>query len=206
MKNMQLIKYGYIFLKILNKIKNLFQLPFKRSDEFIIVQVSQFDEKINLFWEKIKDDYDFILEKKQNFLNWRFSNTSKGNHIKIQAVKGEEVLGYMVIGIKEDEGYTEGQIEDLLALKNRLDVVYALFDYACKYLDKLGINTVYYQVVEKHPYQEISGRKEFIDSGSKPYLQFSYTENYQKTSGETEIQFLKNTSPDRIYFNYADTV
>lgn len=57
----------------------------------------------------------------------------------IQAVKDDAVLGYTVIGFKE--GSAEGQIEELLAMRDRVDVAYALLDYGCNCLDELGVNT-----------------------------------------------------------------
>ena len=119
---------------------------------------------------------------------------------RARAINGDDVLGYAVVGFKE--GHTEGQIEDLLALKGRFDVAYALLDYACGCLDEFGLNTVFYQVVVGHPYQGLSRRKGFIDTRSKPSILFDY-HSYHKKS---EVQFLKHTVPGQVYFNYADTV
>jgi hypothetical protein len=209
MKNTLSVKYGYIILNLINRITNQFSSHIKRIDEFNLVPITEFDEGIDNFWEKIKDDYNFILERKQAYLNWRFRDNERGKHVKIQAVKGEEILGYMVIGLKEEEGYTEGQIEDLIALKNRLDVVDALLGYACKYFDGLGVNTVYYQVVEGHPYQIVSKLKGFIDSHSKPYIGFDYGEEWSEKTGhpiEDKPEFLKQTTPSQVYFNYTETI
>jgi hypothetical protein len=201
MKNSLLVKVGYIFLTNLNWIINLFRSPIDPGDDFKIAEISEFDEGIDSFWDKIKDDYNFILEKKHEYLNWRFTDNDRGNHVKFQAVDGDEVLGYVVVGFKP--GHSESQIVDLLALKNRLDVADALFGSACEYLEGLGMNTVYYQVVVGHPYQEISKRHRFIDSQSRPYIMFGYTDYWDKTG---EVPFLKQTVPSQVYFNYSETV
>ena len=201
MKNKLRVKLGYYFLKYLNKIVNPFRPPIKRSGEFKIIEVSQFDKSIDSFWMKVKEDYNFILEKKHEYLNWRFADNDRGNHIKFQAMDGGVVLGYAVVGVKE--GSTEGQVEDLLSLNGRLDVVDALLDYACECLDDLGLNTVFYQVVEGHPYQDLSRRKGFINSRSRPIIRFDYSKYWADKSG---IQFLNHTIPSQVYFNYAETV
>ncbi len=201
MKNSILVKLGYISLKTLNKFANLFRTPINRLDEFQITQVTEFDENIDSFWMKIKDDYNFILEKKHEYLNWRFTDNDRGNHVKFLAIAREEVLGYVVVGFKP--GSSEGQIEDLLALKDRVDIADALLDSACRYLDDLGVNTFYYQVVEGHPYQEVSRRKGFINSRSRPIITFDYTK-YSEI--KAEIPFLKHTVPSQVYFNYATTI
>jgi len=202
MENKTLLKLGYIILSYLNKIRNIFRPTIKQVDEFQITQVPMFDERIDVFWDRIKDDYSFILEKKRDYLNWRFTDNDRGSHMVFQAVKGEEVLGYAVV--EYVSGASEGYIVDLLALRDRLDVADALMGRACECLDGKGLNTVYYQVVVGHPYQTLSKRKGFIDSRSRPYISFDYSIYYRKRN--YKIQFFKNTAPSRVYFNYADTV
>jgi hypothetical protein len=58
------------------------------------------------------------------------------------------------------------------------------------------------QVVEGHPYHELSRRKDFIDTGSRPSILFDYLSYHKKN----EVSFLKNTVPSQVYFNYADTL
>jgi hypothetical protein len=55
-----------------------------------------------------------------------------------------------------------------------------------------------------HPYQELSKRKGFIDSRSRPYISFDYSIYYRKRN--FKIQFFKNTDPSQVHFNYADTI
>lgn len=201
MKNKYLVKLGYIALKVINWVNNLFKPPIKKLSRFQIKQINEFDNKIDFFWMKIKDDYSFIIEKKQEYLNWRFIDNDRGNHVKFLAVDGEEVLGYMVVGFKP--GSSEGHVEDLLALKDRADVADALFEHACNYLDELGLNTMFYQVVVGHPYQKISARYGFLDSRSRPTISIDYT---VYGTEKREVPFLVDITRDQVYFNYADTL
>jgi hypothetical protein len=202
-KNRYLVKFGHVGLKNINKMRNIFRTPIKLIDDFQISEVSEFDEGVDSFWDKIKYDYNFILEKKYAFLNWRFTDNDRGNHAKFQAVAGDEVLGYVVVGFKPGSG--EGQIVDILALKDRLDVTDALFNSALGYLDSIGVNIVYYQVVVGHPYQEISKRKGFLDSRSRPTISFDYSVNWLGYT-QSKIPFLEGTKPGQVYFTYATTL
>jgi hypothetical protein len=202
MKNKLITRYGYYCLRILNKITNLFTALIKHGDDFRLVEVSEFDEKVDSFWERVKEDYTFILEKKRNYLNWRFQDNERGKHIKVQAVKGDDLLGFMVFGLREEDGYAEGQIEDLIALKDRVDVADALLGYACKYFDEKGVNAVYYQVVQGHTYQDLSERRGFINSRLEVNLAIGYSE-YFKNKKEFKLEHL---TPSQVYFNYAETV
>jgi hypothetical protein len=199
-KNKLLVKFGFFGLSYLNKITSIFRSRPDQLSSFQIQRVQEFDESIDFFWEQVKDDYSFILVKKQEFLNWRFQDNDRGTHTKFIAVDGDVVLGYVVIGVKT--GSSEGQILDLVALKERLDVVDSLLSFACEYFDGLGLNTVFYQVVEGHPYQEISKRHGFIDSRSRPNVLFTRCDD----ADAREIKFLKESSPNQVYFNYATTV
>jgi hypothetical protein len=202
-------KYGYSLLRIWNRLKNIFASKIKHNDDFKIIEIKEFDVSVDSLWNKIKDDYNLILERKSNYINWRFTDNDRGNHIKFQATKGNEVLGYIVLGLKEEGGYTEGQIEDLIALKSRVDVADALFAHANKYFDEHGINTIYYQVVDNHPYHGISMRKGFIESPSKPIINFGYSGEWKRRNGlkpEDKPKFLESTVPSQVCFNYAETV
>jgi hypothetical protein len=206
MENRKLLVLGYTGLKTLNRFTNLLSSDDEKGSEYQVEEVKEFDKNIDSFWDKIKDDYLFILEKKHPHLNWRFSSSGKGGYHVFQAVKGGEILGYMVLKVKEEDGYGEGQIEDLLALKTRSDVAQHLLGYACKFFDECGVNAVYYQMIKGHPYQVFSKREGFVDSRSSPYINFNYTEKYTKMTGISEIDFLKNIKPNQAYFGYAETV
>ncbi len=197
------LKLGYILLSNLNKITNLFKQPIKQIDEFQITQITEFNKNIDSFWDKIKDDYNFILEKRSEYLNWRFTDNDRGSHLIFQAMCGEEILGYTVVEYKQ--GFSEGQIVDLLAVRDRLDVADALMNHVCKCLNDLDINTVYYQLVEGHPYQELSRRHGFLNSQSRPNVSFDYSVNWQGNA-PSEIPFLKKTVPSQVYFNYSTTL
>jgi hypothetical protein len=200
-KTARVIKYGYSGLKILNKGKSLFPSD-KRRKVVTLEEVASFDEGVDLLWDKVKDGYRFILEKKSRFLNWRFSDNERGSYLKIQAKDKDGVLGYAVISQKEVDGYPEGQIVDLLALNDRPDVAEGLFSHCCSVFDGKGVNTVYYQVVEGHPYQKLSERFSFVNSHSNPYIILH--ESVKKGDDAEAIDL--GTAPGQIYFNYAETI
>jgi hypothetical protein len=202
-ENKPIIRLGYISLSTINKITNIIKPPIKPGSEFHITQITKFDKSIDAFWDKVKGDYNFIIEKMHPYLNWRFKDNDRGTHVKFQAMDGDVVLGYVVVGYKTACG--EGQVVDLLALNDRVDVASALLESGCKFLGSLGVNTLFYQVVVGHPYQELSARHGFIDSNSRPNIALNYTTNW--SGGEkTEIPYLKHTNPNRVYFSYATTL
>jgi hypothetical protein len=173
----------------------------KKENDFEITEITEFDDHYNVFWDQIKNDYNFILEITPEYLNWRFKDTERGTHTKFEAKSGEKVLGYVVVGYKH--GRSDGQIIDLLTLKDRMDVADELFRKGCEHLEKLGINSIYYQVVMNHPYHILSKRFGFIDTRSRPNIALQPKEYQGKTS---DISFLENTDPSQVYFCYSSTI
>ena len=87
---------------------------------------------------------------------------------------------------------------DILTLPDRLDVATALMRQICTTLDDKGVNAVYYEVVKGHPYQKISQRCNFINSRSGPYIRCLFPGNTYNVVNES--------TPDKIHFNYGDTL
>ena len=110
--------------------KLLFQNDLLSPDE----DISEYDERINTFWQNTRNDYHFIIEKNREYLNWRYCDLRsnlKGRYFVKQAEQNGEILGFIVIETRRKEDYSEGYIVDLLALPDRVDVVRKLLLDAC---------------------------------------------------------------------------
>jgi len=202
MKNPTIIRYGYSTLKILNGVRNALTPAQKHADDFSIEEVSHFDNRINVFWEKIKDKYDFIIERRSEYLNWKYCDFPTIKYKVKQAVKDGEVLGYIVIELRADDPYVEGYIVDMLVYPDRRDVSDALFQDACGYFDDRGVNTVYYRVVKGHPYQELSSRYGFVNAQSINKIHVFC----KVMAMEKEFEVLRHASPERVYYSYSETL
>jgi hypothetical protein len=202
MKNLTIIRYGFSTLKMLNGVRNVLTPAPNHLDDFSIEEVSHFDNRIDLFWEKIKDKYDFIIERRSEYLNWKYCDFPTIDYKVKQAVKDGEVLGYIVMELREDDQYVEGYIVDMLAFPDRGDVSDALFRDACDHFDDRGVNNVYYRVVKGHPYQKLSSRYGFVNA------QFiNKIHVFCKVMAmEKEFEVLRKSSPERVYYAYSETL
>jgi GNAT superfamily N-acetyltransferase len=192
--------YGFSLFKLLNRIKNSLRQTELQS-EFKIVNISKFDERINEFWEKIKEDYHFIIEKKQEYLNWRYfdpRSSNKGRYFVKQVEKYRKILGYIVLETKEKDDYYEGYVVDLLALPGRIDVARKLLVEACSFFQESNINVVHYRVVKNHPYQALFCELGFIEVPSK------FLMSYKMFQDKEKMKIINESSPSQIYFNYGD--
>jgi GNAT superfamily N-acetyltransferase len=193
-------RYGFSILKILNKIKNITKQKVIRS-EIKVKEISEFDERINLFWGNIKNDYHFIIERNQKYLNWRYCDprsSNKGKYFVKQAEYNGEILGFIVLEVRIKTDYNEGYISDLIVLPGRVDVVRKLLFEACSFFKESDINVVHYRVVKNHPYQTVFNEQGFIEVPSKMHL------SYKMYKDKEKMQIIKNSKPSQIHFNYGD--
>lgn len=132
-----------IFLKVVQSLSSIgykIMLNSKKQlkdNDIKISIIDSFDERFNLFWDKIKDQYEIIGVRDQRYLNWRYKNPAK-NYEVIIAERGEQVAGYMVTNIKTDGSTTVGYIVDMLSDDSGVDSIlinYVLIRFASRKVD-----------------------------------------------------------------------
>jgi hypothetical protein len=91
------------------------RLALKKSDPLIIEQLDRFDERFDVFWERIKDKYAIMTVRDQAFLTWRFAPVAGHMYHILAAMTGDELVGYTVVRITDEiRGIPSGLIMDLL--------------------------------------------------------------------------------------------
>lgn len=199
-KRARLKKYGYHLLKAVNRIRNILSRPPIVTSEFQVKEINSFDDRIELFWNRIKDHYSFIVERSKEYLNWRYCDPRGGDYLVKQVEEEGHIIGYSVLRInKYKEDYPRGYVVDLLTLPDRLDVADTLINDAVHYFDDLRVNIVYYCVVKNHLYERLFKRHEFLDSRTDLYV------SYNPIQVETEIDEFKTTPSKQLHFQYGDT-
>jgi hypothetical protein len=187
-RNIYLKYYGFKFLRLLNKIRNIFKVKDSSKDDFEISSILHFDHRINDFWNNIKNDYNFIVERECNYLNWRYLDPRSGNYIVKAAKSNGKILGYIVLNINSyHKEYPVGHIADLVALPDRVDVAYSLVDDAMKYFEEKNVNVIRSQIIKNSLVDVLLSRYDFIKIRNKPCFTFDL---YQKN--EDLIRFLKS--------------
>jgi len=201
-KNTLLMKKGYQAIELLNKIKNFFIKSPKKISDIKISEINNFDHRINEFWDEISDQYDYIIVRDMEYLNWRYCDPRGGDFIIHLAEDNDIILGFSVLIINRYKNdYPVGFIVDLLALKDRLDVVDSLLSKAVDYFDANNINIINYQIVKNHPYEAIFKKHGFVDSRIRTYI-------FNDFEGDEELkekyENLKKSPANRVYYSYGD--
>lgn len=192
-------KYGYYFLSYLNKIKISNHISSINFDVDII-DINHFDDSYDIFWNNIKNNYSFILEKNKEYLNWRYCDSRSGSYIIKIAKQGEKIVGYIILRINRyGKKYPRGYIVDLMALPNFYEVGYILVQNALRYFDKKNVNIITAYFVENSKYENILQTSGFMKFPNKMHI------FYQHLNNDINIDELIREDPNKIQFTMGDT-
>lgn len=135
---------------------------------WMIEECHSFDSRVDVLWEQTKHAFGLLLDRRQQFMNWRYCDPRGGSFKSTIAEQDGHVLGYIVTTVAHGEGY----IADLLALPGRLDVVDSLLAGAISSLRAAGVARVECWTSRGHPYEEVLARRGF--DRKKRTVRFSY--------------------------------
>jgi hypothetical protein len=110
-----------------------------------------FDGSFDELFEKIAAQVPCVPEKDSAFLRWRYGPDSPQTPVTILGVRdGESLLGYAVLGVtvKNQDGFRDAYVLDLVALPGRRDVIRALLGEAVRFFRKAGVPIVRYRYLE----------------------------------------------------------
>lgn len=200
-KNAWIKKTGFNTLKSINLLSNRLEaFREKEKTEIALNQIRLFDNRINVFWDKVKPGYTFIRERNKTYLNWRYCDPRSGEYTVILASSPEgEVVGYVVLTVnRKNKDYPIGYVVDILALPGNEIAVSALLEEANNYFDQNRINLVNALIVQKHPFKKIYLKNAFLNSMKRVHLFAGIKYDDAMT------QKIRSLNPEETYFSYGD--
>jgi len=192
-------KFGYNVAKRLNRLKNIWNKPRPTEKDFRLSSINNFDERMEQFWREASSEYDFIIWRGRDFLNWKYHDKDCGVFEVRQATEGDRIVGYCVLRINRYlSEYRIGYVVDLLTYPDRLCVTDALLGDAVEYFDAQDVNIVNYQTISGHPYEAIARSHGFLDSRIR--LHMFYT-----CHGEHDIRSeIEKSKTNRVFLSWGD--
>ncbi len=125
--------------------------PADNSMSWTIEEPARFDGRADEFWSEASKQFDLIVARRQDFLNWRYCDVRAGAFTIRTAEEDDRLLGYAVLRVSNDVGY----IADLLALPGRLDVVQSLVANALAWFGERDVPSVQCWSSPRHPYAQL---------------------------------------------------
>ena len=138
-----------------------------KVDGLTISEIISFDNRINLFWERISNDYRILTVRDKEYLNWRYFNVPDADFTIYLAEKNREILGYIVlrcVEVPEARGLKLGCIFDVLALSNQDEVIHSLISKAIKYFEREKVDAICCKMIAGKRLQNIFRKNGFISS------------------------------------------
>ena len=193
------LKHGYEIVTTINKqIANINTVISPK--QFKISNIDKFDEEFEPFLNQISQQYNFIIDRNIDFLNWRYCDPRGGEHITRKVLENDKIVGYSVLRIEESvEGHTFGKILDQHAIPGRLDIVDALISDAIKIFKRENVNRSSSQIIKGHPYEDVFKINGFLNSRKKEHI------FYISSSIDGDIKKIVESPTSRIYFSRSDS-
>lgn len=197
--NELITRIGFSTLKMLSGTRSRIRSRRTKPHGIEIDGASRFDERADVFWDEAKHGYDYVVERRRDYFNWRFCDPRAGEFVVKIAKEGERMLGYSVLRINRyNSEYPVGYIVELLALSDRLDAAELLAADAVRFFDDNSVNIVIYQAVKGHDYEEVLKGLGFLDS--RIPLHMFYTSFVEPPP----LEKLRGGRPERIYVSWGD--
>ncbi len=121
----------------------------KTPDGVSLRQVDILDDRIDIFWEKISKEFNIVVERDRQYLNWRYSQDPIHEYSIYLAEIEEEIVGYMVLACEDDEG----RIMDIFAADDK--VFYLLIKRAKEHFKGKDIAIIQCWMVYHHRYAKL---------------------------------------------------
>lgn len=186
-RNMLLLGIPYIIAKL--TLKTIFRAKkIPKNNRLIINRISYFDDRFNDFWEQISNDYNIIMVRNKNYLNWRYVDVPNMEYTIYVAEKDDEVCGYMVLSRKYQHQLIFGQILDIIAIdpQHQQNVVQCLISKAVEHFEREKVDAVFSRIVTGryfHSFLKTSfvpyiwSKNRFIIYNASPYLSVELLKN-----------------------------
>ena len=104
-----------------------------------IVELSIFDEKFDILWEKVKCDNEIWVKRDQKYLNWRYILNPTHKYTILAYIDNDELLGYAVY----KKYYSDIDIVDFVSVQGAIigeELINSIFNMALLQGDIKRIN------------------------------------------------------------------
>jgi GNAT superfamily N-acetyltransferase len=98
-----------------------------------IKQIEKFDYTANQLWDSVSPQYFAIVERKSEFLNWKYIEQPHMNYKVFTATKGRNLCGYIIFRTTRKPESNTGVIADLFAPVDDEATVHSLLAFAVRY-------------------------------------------------------------------------
>ena len=188
-KDPTLKKYGYLSLETWNKIQRRVTSRQTPDKDIEVRPLKRFNEKTDDLWGRVRDNYDFTVERTQDHCNWRYMDERAGAFAVLHAEKDGTTLGYIALRVnRHKEDYPIGFIVDLLTDPSERDAAHLLIRDAIEYFNQEEVNLVTGLSTKNDYHMKALTNNGFLDTREQINL-FTWVKEVQSLTKESKIFF-----------------
>jgi hypothetical protein len=128
-----------------------------------IAEISNFDEKCDVLWEKAGKSHNLILKRDSTYLNWRYAGHPEKPYRMFAAESEGRFVGWVVFRIMDRFDLKNGAIVDMLALPGHEDAIHALVLTAVHEMKKENADLIACLIPEGSPYFGVLRKCGFVN-------------------------------------------
>lgn len=135
--------------------------------QWIVRTVQSFDKRIDELWNDVESDYQLILIRSTQYLNWRYVDKPYPTYSKMILEKNGRIEGFIVLATETDQfmKLRKGYIVDVLAKSG--GAMRYLFRSALDYFEEKKVDLVTCWMMRKNPYHNFLSEHGFAEDDSK---------------------------------------
>ena len=195
------VKYGFIKkigVKALQKWNRyLYTIP-QKDNTGTEKQIDYFPEKISELIDSIYQNFDYIIQRDVDFLNWKYSYPNLGDYRKTIVEQDNKIQGYSVLYINRyNKDYPIGYIVDLITNPDKPSTTNDLLHDATEYFDKNNVNIVNCMTAKGNNFEKQLVKHGFLDSRHKFHI-------FTSQQGSKDLEALKKSDPNKIHMAWGD--
>lgn len=121
--------------KIVNAAIWVHDLKFCKFDnnKIHIYSIEEFDHRFDILWKNISQNFNNIIERKSDFLNWKYKKQPMVDYKIFAADKNGELSGYIILRLARKPESNSGIIADLFASPGDKTIIESLLKFSIDY-------------------------------------------------------------------------
>jgi hypothetical protein len=179
------------------RLVNSSQVRSKKTVDCAVRDVKHFGYDTDIFWKKVNQHFDFIIERKTEYLNYRYCDDRAGDYSVKAVYRNEEMLGYCVVALTKQN---QAKIIDFLVLPNELDAANTLLLHVIDYVIENKRNSLILWVVNNSTFHKLFSSNNFMRTNIYPHIFF-----FEQAIDMEEWKKLQSLNSERVHFAFGDT-
>jgi len=107
-----------------------------------IKEIESFDYRIDEFVDRASKDYGIIMRRGSELLNWKYVNNKAQTYSKFAVMRGSSTEGYVVLRVRQEDGFRVGTVVDFLANSTEIDSFRALIRHSLNFFRKRDVSVI----------------------------------------------------------------